>query len=63
VALGKTKFVGMSVSDTHRLRQLEAENVKLRRVHDNLACGRVFRTLNVMDAWSHVALAIEADTA
>ena len=31
-------------------------------VHDNLACGRVFRTLNIMDAWSREALAIEADT-
>lgn len=31
-------------------------------VHDNLASGRVFRTLNIMDAWSHEALAIEADT-
>jgi putative transposase len=31
-------------------------------VHDNLACGRVFRTLNIMDAWSREARAIEADT-
>jgi putative transposase len=31
-------------------------------VHDNLACGRVFRALNIMDAWSREALAIEADT-
>jgi len=31
-------------------------------VHDNLASGRVFRTLNIMDAWSREALAIEADT-
>jgi putative transposase len=31
-------------------------------VHDNLACGRIFRTLNIMDAWSREALAIEADT-
>jgi putative transposase len=31
-------------------------------VHDNLACGRTFRALNIMDAWSREALAIEADT-
>lgn len=31
-------------------------------VHDNLACGRSFRALNIMDAWSREALAIEADT-
>lgn len=31
-------------------------------VHDNLACGRSFRTLNIMDGWSREALAIEADT-
>lgn len=31
-------------------------------VHDTLACGRSFRALNVMDAWSRQALAIEADT-
>jgi putative transposase len=31
-------------------------------IHDNLACGRVFRTLNIMDAWSRETLAIEADT-
>ena len=31
-------------------------------VHDNLACGRNFRTLNIMDSWSREALAIEADT-
>ena len=31
-------------------------------VHDTLACGRAFRTLNVMDGASRVALAIEADT-
>ena len=31
-------------------------------VHDNLACGRRFRALNLMDAWSREALAIEADT-
>jgi putative transposase len=31
-------------------------------VHDNLACGRSFRTLNIMDAWSREALALEADT-
>ncbi len=31
-------------------------------MHDNLACGRSFRTLNIMDAWSREALAIEADT-
>ncbi len=30
--------------------------------HDNLASGRSFRTLNIMDAWSREALAIEADT-
>ncbi len=26
-------------------------------VHDNLACGRSFRALNIMDAWSREALA------
>ena len=31
-------------------------------VHDNLACGRAFRALNIMDAWSREALEIEADT-
>lgn len=31
-------------------------------LHDNLACGRAFRALNVMDGWSREALAIEADT-
>ncbi len=31
-------------------------------VHDNLACGRAFRALNIMDGWSREALAIEADT-
>ncbi len=31
-------------------------------VHDALADGRAFRTLNVMDVWSRQALAIEADT-
>ncbi len=31
-------------------------------IHDNLANGRTFRALNVMDAWSREALAIEADT-
>jgi len=31
-------------------------------VHDNLSCGRSFRALNIMDAWSREALAIEADT-
>jgi putative transposase len=31
-------------------------------VHDNLACGRTFRALNIMDGWSREALAIEADT-
>ncbi len=31
-------------------------------VHDNLARGRSFRALNIMDAWSREALAIEADT-
>jgi putative transposase len=31
-------------------------------VHDNLGCGRTFRTLNIMDAYSREALAIEADT-
>ena len=30
-------------------------------MHDNLACGRCFRTLNIMDGWSREALAIEAD--
>jgi putative transposase len=30
--------------------------------HDNLADGRAFRTLNIMDAWSREALALEADT-
>lgn len=31
-------------------------------IHDTLACGRPFRTLNVMDGASRLALAIEADT-
>jgi putative transposase len=31
-------------------------------VHDNLSCGRAFRALNIMDAWSREALEIEADT-
>ena len=31
-------------------------------VHDNLANGRTFRALNIMDAWSREALAIEADS-
>lgn len=31
-------------------------------VHDNLACGRAFRALNIMDDWNREALAIEADT-
>jgi len=31
-------------------------------VHDNLSCGRAFRALNIMDAWGHEALEIEADT-
>ena len=31
-------------------------------IHDTLACGRAFRTLNVMDGASRTALAIEADT-
>jgi len=31
-------------------------------VHDNLADGRSFRTLNLMDGWSREALALEADT-
>ena len=31
-------------------------------IHDTLACGRPFRTLNVMDGASRAALAIEADT-
>lgn len=31
-------------------------------VHDNLACGRAFRTLNIMDAFSREALEIEVDT-
>jgi len=31
-------------------------------IHDTLACGRAFRTLNVMDGASRAALAIEADT-
>jgi len=31
-------------------------------VHDNLSCGRAFRALNIMDAWSRGALEIEADT-
>jgi putative transposase len=33
----KAKFGGMSVSDAQRLRQLEAENAKLRRVVANQA--------------------------
>ncbi len=31
-------------------------------IHDTLACGRPFRTLNVMDGASRLALSIEADT-
>lgn len=31
-------------------------------IHDNLACGRNFRALNVMEAWSREALEIEVDT-
>ena len=31
-------------------------------VHDNLACGRSFRALNVMDTWNREALEIEVDT-
>jgi putative transposase len=31
-------------------------------IHDNLACGRSFRALNVMEAWSREALEIEVDT-
>jgi putative transposase len=31
-------------------------------IHDNLACGRAFRALNIMDAYSREALEIEADT-
>lgn len=31
-------------------------------VHDNLACGRAFRSLNIMDVWNREALAVEADT-
>ena len=31
-------------------------------VHDSLAGGRSFRTLNIMDGWSREALCIEADT-
>jgi putative transposase len=30
--------------------------------HDNLADGRAFRTLNIMDAWNREALTLEADT-
>ena len=31
-------------------------------VHDNLACGRAFRTLNIRDAFSSEALEIKVDT-
>jgi putative transposase len=37
----KAKFGGMSVSDAQRLRQLEAENAKLRRVVADLTLDNV----------------------
>ncbi len=37
----KAKFGGMSVSDAQRLRQLEAENAKLRRVVADLTMDNV----------------------
>ena len=33
----KTKFAGMQVSDLQRLRELEAENAKLKRMYADLA--------------------------
>jgi len=37
----KAKYSGLSVSDAQRLRQLEAENAKLRRVVANLTLDNV----------------------
>ena len=67
----KPKFGGMEVSETKRLRELEAENQKLNRprvpivvpdrinerwsmdfVSNQLANGRRFRVLNVVDDYS-----------
>ena len=70
----KAKFGGMDVSEAKRLRALEDENVKLKRlladamrwsldfVHDQFANGRRFRVLNVVDDVTRECLAAIPDT-
>ena len=54
----KSKYAGAGVAELKRLRKLEAENIKLKRMNkasalnfmrDTLYGGRVFRTSNVVD--------------
>lgn len=70
----KSKYGDMEAADVQRLRDLEAEHNKLKRMYAELAIedhalkdvdalwdGRRFRTFNVIDDFSREALAIEVD--
>jgi putative transposase len=62
----KTKYGGLEVSEARRPLPLptQANQVWTRDfTHAQLASGRKFRTLNLMDGYTREALAIEADTA
>ena len=41
----KTKYTGMTVSEARRLRELEAENSKLKRLFADAARSRLFETI------------------
>ena len=92
----KAKYGGLEVNETRRLRQLEEENGRLKKIvamqrrrrkrfraearvplalptrenevwtmdytHDELAGGRKFRALNLMDGYTREALRIKPDT-
>ncbi len=44
----RSKYGGASVSDVKRLRELEAENAKLKRMYADLALDRATRVANVV---------------